>query len=164
MIKKYLTISILSVLFLSLLIVVLILIYKFKANSNFIPEIVHNANIEKDNKQNNNKNFTWQEELAKWPSKNFTPAAEQFNFYIDVDTSDLKEKSKYYQLIIDKNDIYSVFCLKQTLKSFDVKYFLLKSSGSPEIFLDTGNKEFIDEIIKELKKYKINAQAKEIWL
>ncbi|WP_337207536.1 hypothetical protein [Campylobacter molothri] len=164
MIKKYLTVGILSLLLLSLFAVVLILVSKFKANSNFIPEFAHNINIEKENKQKNNENFTWQEELAKWPSKDFTPAAEQFNLYVDVDTSDLKEKSKYYQLIIDKNDIYSVFCLKQTLKSFDVKYFLLKSSDNPEIFLDTDNKELIDEIIKELKKYKINTQAKEIWL
>ncbi|MBZ7936198.1 hypothetical protein H2279_06125 [Campylobacter sp. B0100352/1] len=162
--KKYLTIGILSILLLSLFVVVLVLISKFKANSDFIPEFAHNVSIEKEGQQKNNEDFTWQEELAKWPSKNFTPAAEQFNLYVDVDTSDLKEKSKYYQLIVDKNDIYSVFCLKQTLKSFDVKYFLLKSSGSPEIFLDTDNKELIDEIIKELKKYKISTQAKEIWL
>ncbi|EJI1140973.1 TPA: hypothetical protein RXN02_001823, partial [Campylobacter jejuni] len=44
------------------------------------------------------------------------------------------------------------------------KYFLLKSGDSPEIFLDTGNEKLIDDIIKELKKYKINTEVKEIWL
>lgn len=57
-----------------------------------------------------------------------------------------------------------MFCLRQTLDSFKVKYFLLKSIESPEIFLDTDNQKLIEEIIKELKKYKINTQAKEIWL
>lgn len=57
-----------------------------------------------------------------------------------------------------------MFCLRQTLNSFNVKYFLLKSGDSSEIFLDTGNEKLIDDIIKELKKYKINTEVKEIWL
>ena len=52
----------------------------------------------------------------------------------------------------------------QILNSFNVKYFLLKSDESPEIFLDTGNKNLIEDIIEELKKYKINTEVKEIWL
>ncbi|TKX31002.1 hypothetical protein [Campylobacter estrildidarum] len=163
--KKYITLGILSSLLLVLLIVVFVLLWKFKINSDFIPEFAKEENIKQENTQKQSKNdLTWQEELAKWPSKDFTPAAEQFSLYFDVDTSELKEKNKYYQLVVDKYDIYSVFCLKQTLNSFGVKYFLLKSSDSPEIFLDTDNKDLIDSIIKELKKYKIHTEAKEIWL
>lgn len=102
--------------------------------------------------------------ISKWPTRDFTPAAEKFTLYFDADTSELKEKNKYYQLIVGKYDIYSMFCLRQTLNSFNVKYFLLKSGHSPEIFLDTGNEKLIDDIIKELKKYKINTEVKEIWL
>uniref|UniRef100_UPI003AF8A40A hypothetical protein n=1 Tax=Campylobacter upsaliensis TaxID=28080 RepID=UPI003AF8A40A len=159
--KKYALIGILSVLTLILLIVIFVLLWNFKSDSDFFPQFIKENNT---TKAVLNKTKTWQQELAMWPVKDFTPAAEQFRLYFDADTSELKEKNKYYQLIINKYDIYSMFCLRQTLDSFKVKYFLLKSIESPEIFLDTDNQKLIEEIIKELKKYKINTQAKEIWL
>ncbi|EMF9852425.1 hypothetical protein V3Y64_001487 [Campylobacter upsaliensis] len=159
--KKYALIGILSVLTLILLIVVFVLLWNFKSDSDFFPQFIKENNA---TKAVLDKTKTWQQELAMWPVKDFTPAAEQFRLYFDADTSELKEKNKYYQLIINKYDIYSMFCLRQTLDSFKVKYFLLKSIESPEIFLDTDNQKLIEEIIIELKKYKINTQAKEIWL
>ena len=159
--KKYALIGILSVLTLILLIVIFVLLWNFKSDSDFFPQFIKENNT---TKAVLDKTKTWQQELAMWPVKDFTPAAEQFRLYFDANTSELKEKNKYYQLIINKYDIYSMFCLRQTLDSFKVKYFLLKSIESPEIFLDTDNQKLIEEIIKELKKYKINTQAKEIWL
>ncbi|EAH6259871.1 hypothetical protein HL733_000230 [Campylobacter upsaliensis] len=159
--KKYALIGILSVLTLILLIVIFVLLWNFKSDSDFFPQFIKENNT---TKAVLDKTKTWQQELAMWPVKDFTPAAEQFRLYFDADTSELKEKNKYYQLIINKYDIYSMFCLRQTLDSFKVKYFLLKSIESSEIFLDTDNQKLIEEIIKELKKYKINTQAKEIWL
>ncbi|EQB2292057.1 hypothetical protein ACYDDK_000286 [Campylobacter upsaliensis] len=159
--KKYALIGILSILTLILLIVIFVLLWNFKSDSDFFPQFIKENNT---TKAVLDKTKTWQQELAMWPVKDFTPAAEQFRLYFDADTSELKEKNKYYQLIINKYDIYSMFCLRQTLDSFKVKYFLLKSIESPEIFLDTDNQKLIEEIIKELKKYKINTQAKEIWL
>ncbi len=159
--KKYITISILSILLLILLAVVFTLLWQFKANVNFIPQFAKDTNTQ-PSIQTQNQDLSWQEELAKWPTRDFTPAAEKFTLYFDADTSELKEKNKYYQLIVGKYDIYSMFCLRQTLNSFNVKYFLLKSGDSPEIFLDTGNEKLIDDIIKELKKYKINTEVKEI--
>ncbi|EAK0961923.1 hypothetical protein OUP81_001319 [Campylobacter upsaliensis] len=159
--KKYALIGILSVLTLILLIVIFVLLWNFKSDSDFFPQFIKENNT---TKAVLDKTKTWQQELAMWPVKDFTPATEQFRLYFDADTSELKEKNKYYQLIINKYDIYSMFCLRQTLDSFKVKYFLLKSIESPEIFLDTDNQKLIEEIIKELKKYKINTQAKEIWL
>ncbi|EAJ1995517.1 hypothetical protein CRS45_03920 [Campylobacter jejuni] len=161
--KKYITISILSILLLILLAVVFTLLWQFKANVNFIPQFAKDTNTQ-PSIQTQNQDLSWQEELAKWPTRDFTPAAEKFTLYFDADTSELKEKNKYYQLIVGKYDIYSMFCLRQTLNSFNVKYFLLKSGHNPEIFLDTGNEKLIDDIIKELKKYKINTEVKEIWL
>lgn len=159
--KKYALIGILSVLTLILLIVIFVLLWNFKSDSDFFPQFIKENNT---TKAVLDKTKTWQQELAMWPVKDFTPAAEQFRLYFDADTSELKEKNKYYQLIINKYDIYSMFCLRQMLDSFKVKYFLLKSIESPEIFLDTDNQKLIEEIINELKKYKINTQAKEIWL
>ena len=133
--KKYALIGILSVLTLILLIVIFVLLWNFKSDSDFFPQFIKENNT---TKAVLDKTKTWQQELAMWPVKDFTPAAEQFRLYFDADTSELKEKNKYYQLIINKYDIYSMFCLRQTLDSFKVKYFLLKSIESPEIFLEIG--------------------------
>ncbi|EHX8527398.1 hypothetical protein MPT77_001371, partial [Campylobacter jejuni] len=122
--KKYITISILSILLLILLAVVFTLLWQFKANVNFIPQFAKDTNTQ-PSIQTQNQDLSWQEELAKWPTRDFTPAAEKFTLYFDADTSELKEKNKYYQLIVGKYDIYSMFCLRQTLNSFNVKYFLL---------------------------------------
>ncbi|MDO4674258.1 hypothetical protein [Campylobacter sp.] len=161
--KKYAAIGILSFLVFVLLAIIFVLLWNFKANSSFLPQFIKEANstILPSVTQ---KITTWQQELAMWPVRDFTPAAQQFQLYFNADTSELKEKNKYYQLTINKYDIYSIFCLKQTLNAFNVKYFLLKSTDSPEIFIDTDNKKLIEEIIIELKKYKINTEAKEIWL
>lgn len=161
--KKYILIGILSFLVLILLAVVFYLLWKFNEHSNELPQFA----ADNDNNRSvmiENKELTWQEELAQWPTQDFVPAAERFSLHFDVDTSELKEKNKYFQLVIDKYDVYSMFCLRQILNSFNVKYFLLKSGESPEIFLDTENKKLIENIIEELKKYKIHTEAKEIWL
>ena len=106
----------------------------------------------------------WQDRFLSIKTKNYSPAVENFSMVFDVDTTALQPKSKFYQLIIDKNDIYSVFCLKQTLNSFDVKYSLTRSKDEAEIFLDTDNKLILEAIQKALTVYNINTQVKEIWL
>lgn len=60
--KKYALIGILSVLTLILLIVVFVLLWNFKSDSNFLPQFIkeHNAT-----ETILNKTKTWQQELAK---------------------------------------------------------------------------------------------------
>lgn len=159
--KQYFLIGFLSFFLIILLAIVFFLLWSFKANVQFIPQFTQD-NMTQSVPTNNNP--TWQEEIAKWTLKDYTPAAEQFSMHFEADTSDFKEKSKYYQLVINKYDIYSIFCLKQTLNFFNIDYFLLKSKDNPEIFLNTDNKTLIESIIEKLKDYKINAKAKEIWL
>ncbi|WP_297192067.1 hypothetical protein [uncultured Campylobacter sp.] len=107
---------------------------------------------------------TWQDKFLSIKPKDYSPAVETFSMLFDVDTSALQEKSKFYQLIIDKNDIYSLFCLKQTLNSFDIKYSIIRNLDGTDIFLDTDNKILLEQIQKALLVYDINTQLKEIWL
>ncbi|KAA6224815.1 MULTISPECIES: hypothetical protein [unclassified Campylobacter] len=162
--KKYTLFGILIALLCILLFVVFYLLWEFRASANSLPRFTHDENTSTALIKQENDENAWQRELSQWTTKDFVPAAEQYSLYFDADTSELKEKNQYFQLIVNKYDIYSMFCLRQILNSFNVKYFLVKSGESPEIFIDTGNKKLIDEIIQELKKYKINTQAKEIWL
>lgn len=76
----------------------------------------------------------------------------------------LREKSRYFQLSIDKNDMYSLFCLKQTLNSFKIRYSLTRTDRALEIFLDTNEEQVMQDIVKKLKNYDINAKFTEVWL
>ena len=110
------------------------------------------------------KEPTWQERLALMSPKDYTPAGERFSMVFGVDTSMFRPKSKYYQLIIDKHDVYSMFCLKQTLNSYEIKYALTHTSEGTDIFLETDKQVLIDEIVMRLKRYEINAKFEEVWL
>ncbi len=107
---------------------------------------------------------TWQDRFLKMTSRDYSPAVESFSMFFDLDTSFLQEKTKFYQLILDKNDIYSLFCLKQTLNSFDLKYSITRAGDKTDVFLDTDNKFLLEQIQKALLVYDINTQIKEIWL
>lgn len=110
------------------------------------------------------KEPTWQERLSLMLPRDYTPAGERFSMVFGVDTSMFRPKSKYYQLIIDKHDVYSMFCLKQTLNSYQIKYALTHTSEGTDIFLETDKQALIDEIIMRLKHYEINAKFEEVWL
>lgn len=145
-----------------LLLITFSLIWGYKSTSAFIPQFIKEPFFVDNIKKSVNQ--TWEYEFAKINIKDYTPAVENFSLHFELDISELKEKSKFYQLIINKNSIYSMFCLKQVLNSFDVKYFLLRSGKNQEIFLDTNNKNLLENIVKELKKYNISTQVQEIWL
>ena len=72
--------------------------------------------------------------------------------------------AKKASIIIDKNDAYSMFCLKQTLNSFKIKYSLTRTSEVTDIFLETDKQAIIQEIVQKLKIYDINAKFEEVWL
>lgn len=112
----------------------------------------------------NESDSLWIDKFLKMGTQNYAPAAETFSMSFNVDTSILRPKSKYYQLIIDKNDIYSMFCLKQTLNSVNVRYSLTRTSEITDIFLETDRQELVQDIVKKLKIYDINAKFEELWL
>ena len=93
--KKYTLVAILSALVLTLLVVIFYLLWNFNSHSNTLPQFA----TDNDTNQSiviDDKELTWQEELAQWPKRDFIPATEKFSLYFDADTSELKEKNKYY--------------------------------------------------------------------
>lgn len=89
--KKYITISILSILLLILLAVVFTLLWQFKANVNFIPQFAKDTNTQ-PSIQTQNQDLSWQEELAKWPTRDFTPAAENLPYILMQILASLRRK------------------------------------------------------------------------
>ena len=161
--KKYSFFIVLALLFLALIVA---LVYVFKANA-LIYEGESNVIEESETNQSQSTSYTplqWQDKLAKLKAKDYAPAAEYFSMVFTPDTSAFAPKNKYYQLLIDKNDIYSLFCLKQTLNFFEVKYSLIHTGEETKIFLDTDNKTLLEDIKKRLLVYDIHTEIKEIWL
>ncbi|MCW1360018.1 hypothetical protein OLQ22_02070 [Campylobacter jejuni] len=126
-----------------------------------IKEVAYKINTPK---QENSKEETWQDKLSQLPKKNYVPAVQYFSMYFEVDTSAFEPKQRYYQLLISKNDVYSMFCLKQTLNLFNVQYSLVSTKDNTQIILDTDDKNILEGIIKKLKTYDIDTQIKEMWL
>ncbi|WP_291950782.1 hypothetical protein [Campylobacter sp.] len=107
---------------------------------------------------------TWQDKLANFKVNDYYPAANEFYMSFNMDDSAVKPKQKIYILDVNKNDVYSMFCLKQTLQNFLVKYTLIRSKNEVVIYLDTDNKQVLKNLIEQLKIYDIDANLKEVWL
>ena len=69
-----------------------------------------------------------------------------------------------YQLMIDKNDLYSMFCLTQILKNIPVDFSVVKENSQNLIYINTQDNGVLDRIINELKAYDIRSTFKEIRL
>lgn len=161
--KKYLFFFVLVVLFFGFLGSIMHIVFDTTKEMQPNLQMIKDDNdVEKQ--QNEYKEPSWQERLSGMKPKDYTPAAERFTMVFDIDTSMLRPKSKYYQLIIDKNDMYSLFCLKQTLNTYQIKYALTHTTEVTEIFLETDKQTLIDDIITRLKTYEINAKFEEVWL
>ena len=66
--------------------------------------------------------------------------------------------------MIDKNDIYSMFCLTQTLKNIPVDFSVVKENSQNLIYINTQDGGVLDRVINELKAYDIRSTFKEIKL
>ncbi|AJC88113.1 hypothetical protein CINS5915_04330 [Campylobacter insulaenigrae] len=107
---------------------------------------------------------TWQDKFSNLKINDYYPAANEFYMSFNMDDSAAKPKQKFYILDVNKNDVYSMFCLKQTLQAFLIKYTLIQSKNEVVIYLDTDNKQVLKNLIERLKFYDINANLKEAWL
>ncbi|MBF7069659.1 hypothetical protein [Campylobacter volucris] len=107
---------------------------------------------------------TWQNKLSELKMNDYYPAANEFYMSFNMDDSVVKPKQKFYLLDVNKNDVYSMFCLKQTLQAFFIKYTLTQSKNEVTIYLDTDNEKVLKTLIEQLKIYDINANLREVWL
>lgn len=133
------------------------------ASVNFsqIPEnnITNEQNITKSTASSEN----WINELATIKKKNYVlPVNEIFIEYNRPKIE--KPKITAYELMIDKNDIYSMFCLMQTLRSSEVDFTVVKDGAKSQIFLNTQDSKLLQNIILQLRVYDIHSSVREVKL
>ena len=133
------------------------------ASVNFsqIPEnnITNEQNITKSTASSEN----WINELATIKKKDYVlPVNEIFIEYNRPKIE--KPKITAYELMIDKNDIYSMFCLMQTLRNSEVDFTVVRDGAKSQIFLNTQDSRLLQNIILQLRVYDIHSSVREVKL
>ena len=156
--------TLLSVVVLLFVMLGLVGIYLVKfASVNFsqIPEnnITNEQNISKNTAGSEN----WINELATIKKKDYVlPVNEIFIEYNRPKIE--KPKITAYELLIDKNDIYSMFCLMQTLRNSEVDFTVVRDGAKSQIFLNTQDSRLLQNIILQLRVYDIHSSVREVKL
>ena len=119
------------------------------------------------NEQNITKNIAgrenWINELATIKKKDYVlPVNEIFIEYNRPKIE--KPKITAYELLIDKNDIYSMFCLMQTLRNSEVDFTVVRDGAKSQIFLNTQDSRLLQNIILQLRVYDIHSSVREVKL
>ncbi|MCR4942668.1 MAG: hypothetical protein K5978_07760 [Campylobacter sp.] len=115
------------------------------------------TNATKSTKQ---ENKTWLKSLAKLGKKDYILPVNEI--HIEYKRKNTNTGKTAYELRINKNDVYSMFCLTQVLNKSNVDFTIIKDSVKSQIFLNTQDSELLQKIILELRKYNINSSVTEV--
>ena len=142
----------------------LIGIYLVKfASVNFSQTTEKNITSEQNITKNTAGSENWINELATIKKKDYVlPVNEIFIEYNRPKIE--KPKITAYELLIDKNDIYSMFCLMQTLRNSEVDFTVVKDGAKSQIFLNTQDSRLLQNIILQLRVYDIHSSVREVKL
>ena len=142
----------------------LIGIYLVKfASVNFSQTTEKNITSEQNITKNTAGSENWINELATIKKKDYVlPVNEIFIEYNRPKIE--KPKTTAYELLIDKNDIYSMFCLMPTLRNSEVDFTVVKDGAKSQIFLNTQDSKLLQNIILQLRVYDIHSSVREVKL
>ena len=133
------------------------------ASVNFSQTTEKNITSEQNITKNTAGSENWINELATIKKKDYVlPVNEIFIEYNRPKIE--KPKITAYELLIDKNDIYSMFCLMQTLRNSEVDFTVVKDGAKSQIFLNTQDSKLLQNIILQLRVYDIHSRVREVKL
>lgn len=133
------------------------------ASVNFSQTTEKNITSEQNITKNTAGSENWINELATIKKKDYVlPVNEIFIEYNRPKIE--KPKITAYELMIDKNDIYSMFCLMQTLRNSEVDFTVVRDGAKSQIFLNTKDSRLLQNIILQLRVYDIHSSVREVKL
>ncbi|WP_462182200.1 hypothetical protein [Campylobacter concisus] len=133
------------------------------ASVNFSQTTEKNITSEQNITKNTAGSENWINELATIKKKDYVlPVNEIFIEYNRPKIE--KPKITAYELMIDKNDIYSMFCLMQTLRNSEVDFTVVRDGAKSQIFLNTQDSRLLQNIILQLRVYDIHSNVREVKL
>ena len=156
--------TLLSVVVLLFVMLGLVGVYLVKfASVNFSQTTEKNITSEQNITKNTAGSENWINELATIKKKDYVlPVNEIFIEYNRPKIE--KPKITAYELMIDKNDIYSMFCLMQTLRNSEVDFTVVRDGVKSQIFLNTQDSRLLQNIILQLRVYDIHSSVREVKL
>ena len=156
--------TLLSVVVLLFVMLGLVGVYLVKfASVNFSQTTEKNITSEQNITKNIAGSENWINELATIKKKDYVlPVNEIFIEYNRPKIE--KPKITAYELLIDKNDIYSMFCLMQTLRNSEVDFTVVRDGAKSQIFLNTQDSRLLQNIILQLRVYDIHSSVREVKL
>lgn len=156
--------TLLSVVVLLFVMLGLVGVYLVKfASVNFSQTPENNITNEQNITKNTAGSENWINELATIKKKDYVlPVNEIFIEYNRPKIE--KPKITAYELLIDKNDIYSMFCLMQTLRNSEVDFTVVRDGAKSQIFLNTQDSRLLQNIILQLRVYDIHSSVREVKL
>ncbi|QPH97186.1 hypothetical protein [Campylobacter concisus] len=133
------------------------------ASVNFSQTTERNITSEQNITKSTAGSENWINELATIKKKDYVlPVNEIFIEYNRPKIE--KPKITAYELMIDKNDIYSMFCLMQTLRNSEVDFTVVRDGTKSQIFLNTQDSRLLQNIILQLRVYDIHSSVREVKL
>ena len=104
------------------------------------------------------KEKIWLNHLSQTQQKGyFYPVNE---IYVEVNLNEKITKAITYKLSAVLKDPYQLFCLREELKRYGLKYFLKKDKQDMELLIYSQNVDKLHSLVNVLKNYKILAQIK----
>ena len=82
--------------------------------------------------------------------------------FVEVDLKEPPKKTTTYQLKAGDLDPYQIFCLKEVLKQYQVKYMFEQNKNDVRLMIYSKNLNQLKTIVKSLKNYAINASIVKI--
>ncbi|MBZ7994362.1 hypothetical protein AVCANL279_01770 [Campylobacter canadensis] len=147
-----------------LFLLIIILMFVGKSDLSQQTFTFDDTNFFNQSESQNKKNTSWYNTTKNNSKKDYSIFANELYMHFDLKNSDDLEKKKFYQILIDRNDPYSLFCVKQNIDSLKLKFFLLNAKNNTQIFVDSSDISIIYVLIENLKAQNIKSSFKEIWL
>ena len=133
------------------------------ASVNFSQTTEKNITSEQNITKNTAGSENWINELATIKKKDYVLPVNEI--LIEYNRPKIeKPKITAYELLIDKNDIYSMFCLMQTLRNSEVDFTVVRDGAKSQIFLNTQDSRLLQNIILQLRVYDIHSSVREVKL
>jgi len=80
--------------------------------------------------------------------------------YVKIDLDEKINRTITYRLSASLLDPYQIFCLKEELKHYKLKYYLKQDSKNMELLIYSQNVNKLNNLVSVLKNYKISATVK----
>ncbi len=156
--------KILGILFVALFIGVVFLLYKLlnQGVEVKIEQAKDNPTLIQENTKESSDR-AWVKELAQKETRTFIYPVNELFMQIDLQGQN-GGKVKSFRLVIDRIDRYSLFCIVQTLTSFNLSYMIVKEEKAPLIYVQEKNEKALENVLRELEKYDIKSKIVEVLL